>query len=131
MSASEALDIYRKRDSVEKIFRMLKTGLEYDTFRVHSQDSLESKTYVMFIASIVRNYIFQGLKKVSEKEKDRKNYTVPAAISELEKITIVKNSKDVYIRRYGLTKKQKNILKQFGITESYINQVADQMNSRN
>ena len=131
MSASEALDIYRKRDSVEKIFRMLKTGLEYDAFRVHSQDSLESKTYVMFIASIVRNYIFQGLKKVSEKEKDRKNYTVPAAISELEKITIVKNSKDVYIRRYGLTKKQKNILKQFGITESYINQVADQMNSRN
>lgn len=131
MSASEALDIYRKRDSVEKIFRMLKTGLEYDTFRVHSQDSLESKTYVMFIASIVRNYIFQGLKKVSEKEKDRKNYTVPAAISELEKITIVKNSKDVYIRRYGLTKKQKNIVKQFGITESYINQVADQMNSRN
>ena len=125
MSASEALDIYRKRDSVEKIFRMLKTGLEYDTFRVHSQDSLESKTYVMFIASIVRNYIFQGLKKVSEKEKDRKNYTVPAAISELEKITIVKNSKDVYIRRYGLTKKQKNIVKQFGITESYINQVAD------
>ena len=130
MSASEALDIYRKRDNVEKIFRMLKTGLEYDTFRVHSQDSLESKTYVMFIASIVRNYIFQGLKKVSEKEKDRKNYTVPAAISELEKITIVKNSKDVYIRRYGLTKKQKNILKQFGVTESYINQVTDQMNSR-
>ena len=130
MSASEALDIYRKRDSVEKIFRMLKTGLGYDTFRVHSQDSLESKTYVMFIASIVRNYIFQGLKKVSEKEKDRKNYTVPAAISELEKITIVKNSRDVYIRRYGLTKKQKNILKQFGITESYINQVSDQMNSR-
>lgn len=67
----------------------------------------------------------------NEKEKDRKNYTVPAAISELEKITIVKNSKDVYIRRYGLTKKQKNIVKQFGITESYINQVADQMNSRN
>ena len=59
MTASEALDIYRKRDSVEKIFRMLKTGLEYDTFRVHSQDSLESKTYVMFIASIVRNYLFQ------------------------------------------------------------------------
>ena len=66
MTASEALDIYRKRDSVEKIFRMLKTGLEYDTFRVHSQDSLESKTYVMFIASIVRNYLFQGLKKVSK-----------------------------------------------------------------
>ncbi len=71
MTASEALDICRKRDSVEKIFRMLKTGLEYDTFRVHSQDSLEGKTYVMFIASIVRNYLFQGLKKVSQKENDK------------------------------------------------------------
>lgn len=128
MTASEALDIYRKRDSVEKIFRMLKTGLEYDTFRVHSQDSLESKTYVMFIAGIIRNYLFQGLKKVSGREKDKKNYTVPAAISELEKIIIVKNSKDVYIRRYGLTKRQKKILGQFGITESYINKVADRMN---
>lgn len=131
MTASEALDVYRKRDSVEKIFRMLKTGLEYDTFRVHSQDSLESKTYVMFIASIIRTYLFQGLKKISRKENDKKNYTVPAAISELEKITIVKNSKEVYIRRYGLTKKQKKILGQFGVTESYINKVADRMNLRN
>ena len=128
MTASEALDNYRKRDSVEKIFRILKTGLEYDTFRVHSQDSLESKTYVMFIASIVRNYLFQGLKKISKKEKDKKSYTVPASISELEKITIVKNSKDVYIRRYGLTKKQRSILTQFGVSESYLNKMADRMN---
>ena len=84
--------------------------------------------YVMFIASIVRNYLFQGLKKVSKKEKDKKSYTVPAAISELEKITIVKNSKDVYIRRYGLTKKQRSILTQFGVSESCLNKVADRMN---
>ena len=76
MTSSDALDIYRKRDSVEKIFRMLKTGLEYDTFRIHSQNSLESKTYVMFIASIVRNYIFQGLKEISREEKDKKNLTI-------------------------------------------------------
>lgn len=128
MTAGEALELYRKRDSVEKIFKMLKTGLEYDTFRVHSQTSLESKTYVMFIASIVRNYIFQGLKEVSRKEKDKKNYTVPAAIGELEKVIIVKNRKNVYIRKYGLTGKQKKIYRQFGITESYINKVADKMN---
>lgn len=99
----------------------------YDNVRA-SQDSLESKTYVMFIASIVRNYLFQGLKKISKKEKDKKSYTVPASISELEKITIVKNSKDVYIRRYGLTKKQRSILTQFGVSESYLNKMADRMN---
>lgn len=58
------------------------------------------------------------------------SYTVPAAISELEKITIVKNSKDLYIRRYGLTKKQKNILGQFNVAESYINKLAKDMNER-
>ena len=45
-----------------------------------------------------------------------------------EKITIVKNSKDVYIRRYGLTKKQRSILTQFGVSESYLNKMADRMN---
>ena len=128
MTASEALGIYRKRDSVEKIFRMLKTGLEYDTFRVHSQTSLESKTYVMFLTSIVRNYMYQGLKEVARKEKNKQNYTVPAAISELEKITVVKNNKDKYIRRYGLTSKQKKILSQFGISESDVNSIADLLN---
>lgn len=82
----------------------------------------------MFIASIVRNYLFQGLKKVCEKEKDKKSYIVPVAISELKKITIVKNSKDVYIRRYGLTRKQRSVLTQFGVSESYLNKVADRMN---
>ena len=72
MTAGEALEVYRKRDSVEKIFRMLKTGLEYDTFRVHNKPSLESKTYVLFIASIVRNYLYQGLREVARKEKNKK-----------------------------------------------------------
>ena len=92
-------------------------------------DLLESKTYVMFIASIVRNYLFQGLKKVSKTENNKKNYTVPAAVSELEKIILVKNSKDIYIRRYGLTKRQRKILGQFGVTESYLNKVADKVNT--
>lgn len=122
--------VYGKIDSVEKIFRMLRTGLEYNTFRVHSQKSLESKTYVMFIASIVRNHMFQQLKQVTLKEKDKKNYTVPAAIRELEKVTAVKNSNGVYIRRYGLTAKQKKILAQFEITESYLNKLTKELNKR-
>ena len=44
---------------------------------------LEGKTHVMFIASIVRNHLFQELKE--NRGKDKKNFTVPAAISELEK----------------------------------------------
>ena len=43
---------------------MLKSGLEYDTFRVHSQNSLEGKTHIVFIAGIVRNHIYQKLKEI-------------------------------------------------------------------
>jgi hypothetical protein len=74
--------------------------------------------------------MFQQLKQVALKEKDKKNYTVPAAISELEKVTAVKNSKGVYIRRYGLNAKQKKILAQFVITESYLNKLTKEVNKR-
>ena len=63
----------------EKIVRRLKTGLEYDAFRVYSKDLLESKTYAMVIVSIVRTYLCRGLKKVSQNEIDLKNYAVPTA----------------------------------------------------
>ena len=119
MSAADALQTYRDRDSTEKLFRALKTGLEYDTYRVHSQQSLEGKTHIMFIAGIVRNRLFQSLKE--NRGKDKKNFTVPAAISELEKVIAIKDKTGKYIRRYGLTAKQKKILEPFGIDEKYLN----------
>lgn len=122
MDAAEALEIYRNRDSIEKQFRALKTEMGYKTYRVHSQTSLEAKTYVMFVASIVRNYIYQRIKEINIK--DKKNYTVPSAIRELEKVTITKSASGEYIKRYGLTKKQKEIYKQFGIEEKDVNQMA-------
>jgi len=125
MSASDALQIYRDRDSTEKIFRALKTGLEYDTYRVHSQQSLEGKTHVMFIASIVRNRLFRVLKNT--RGKDKKNFTVPAAISELEKVIAIKDKYGKYIRRYGLTAKQKKILEPFGIDDKYLNKIIQEL----
>ena len=126
MSAADALQIYRDRDSTEKIFRALKTGLEYDTYRVHSQQSLEGKTHIMFIASIVRNHLFHVLKK--NRGKDKRNFTVPAAISELEKVIVIKDKNGKYIRRYGLTAKQKKILNPFGIDDKYLNEFLQNLN---
>jgi transposase len=118
MSASDALDIYRDRDSTEKLFRALKTGLDFDHFRVQSQSSLEGKMHILFIASIVRNKLFQELKKI--KENDKKNYTVPASISELEKVIVLKDRNGKRERRYALTSKQKKILNLFDIDEEYL-----------
>lgn len=64
MEAAKALDIYRDRDSIEKMFRMLKSGMEFDHAGVQSRESLESKVFLTFIAAIVRNEIFHGTKEL-------------------------------------------------------------------
>lgn len=126
MSAKEALDIYRNRDSIEKVFRSLKSWLGFGTYRVHGQTALEAKSHLLFIASIVRNEIQQHIKELLEK--DRKNFTVLSVIRELEKITIVKNANKEYVRRYALTSKQKKILSQFDLTEKDLNELVAEYN---
>lgn len=66
MSAAKALDIYRGRDNIEKMFRSLKSGIDFNKARVHTTESLKSKVFLTFIAMIVRNEMFQkmeGLRK--------------------------------------------------------------------
>lgn len=128
MRAREALEIYRNRDSIEKMFLSIKTHMGYSTFRVHSQTSMEAKTYVIFLASIVRNHIHQKLKQIQKK--DRKNYTVPSSIKELDKIIMTKSAGDEYIKRYGLTKKQKEILEQFDIDEKEVNRICQKYSKK-
>ena len=105
MSASKALDIYRDRDTVEKLFESLKSEMDYKKFKVSSAASLRGKTFIIFIASIIRSRIYYLTKPL--KIKNRKDYTVPAIINELNNIEVSKNAKDRYIRRYSLTSKQK------------------------
>lgn len=72
MDASKALDIYRGRDNIEKMFRSLKSGIDFNKARVHSTQSLQSKVFITFIAMIIRNEIFQ---KKPLYKKNKKAYT--------------------------------------------------------
>lgn len=128
LTASETLDIYRKRDGIEKIFRMLKSELNYDTFRVHSDSSLINKTFIMFIAVIIRNEIHNRLFELCQK--DRKSYTVNSTLRILNEIEITKNSKGIYVSKYALTAKQNKVLKALNIKESAINKATTEFNSR-
>lgn len=124
MSAEEALNKYRHRDTSEKLFMVDKTFLESDTVRVYNDDSMESKQMLNFIGLILRNAIFKATKDL--KEIDKKKYTVPSILREMEKIIITKDGKGKYSLRYALTKTQKAILSQFNITEKdFRNQAAE------
>lgn len=115
MSASEALETYRDRDAIEKIFRMEKSYLGNDVFRVHSDEHMESKMFISFIALILRNEIYRRMKELYRK--NRKEYTVPKVLRELSKMKMTKLSDDRYHQRYALTNKQKKILEAMGTNE--------------
>ena len=129
MSAEEALETYRDRDAVEKIFRMEKTYLGNDVFRVHSEEKLESKVFVSFIALIIRNEIYQSLKELYKT--NRKEYTVPKVLKDYERLGITKLADEKYHIRYRLTNKQKKILKALGTTEEeyrkFVNEQMDML----
>ena len=127
MTAEEALNIYRNRDQSEKLFRVLKTELDYDKTAVYSDASVRTKTQLAFLATIVRNRIFQKLKLVVKETGDRKNYTVNAALHSAENIEITKNTHDAYVRDYGLTKVQKNIFKAFDMSDADVDHLASRI----
>jgi transposase len=125
MDAYKALEIYRDRDAVEKVFRNEKSYLGNDVFRVHTDERWESKVFISFVALIIRNEIYKSLKPLYQK--NRKEYTVPKVLREYDKIGVTKLSDNRYHVRYKLTKKQKAILKELGINETEYNQFTDEI----
>ena len=125
MGANEALETYRDRDAVEKIFRMEKSYLGNDVFRVHTGEHLESKIFISFIALIIRNEIYKCMKRLYKQ--NRKEYTVPKVLREIDKLGLTKLSDDRYHLRYNLTGKQKKILKELGINEQQYKEFAEEV----
>lgn len=126
LTAIEALKIYRDRDSIEKVFRALKSSLSFDHVGVTSKHSLESKVFLTFLASIVRNEI--AYKRYDLKLEERKNLTVPVIIKQLESIEVAISNNNIYSRRYAFTSKQKKILDLFGIKEKDIDSLINSFN---
>lgn len=134
MTASEALSKYRDRDAIEKLFRTIKSLLGMDTVRIHGTESMEGKSFLAFLAAIIWNEMYLAMKPLKIEEKDRKHYTVPAMMKEMEKIFITKDAKGNYRKKYALTARQKKILKAFGLEEknlnSYIRRLSPSLKAR-
>ena len=121
MTAKEALHIYKSRDFSEKAFRGDKTYLGDRSLRVHSTESTSAKIFVEFVAMIIRNKLYTCLSDEMNRLGKRMNFmTVPAAIRELEKIEMTRQTDNVYRLDHAVTSIQKKILNAFGLTEKNI-----------
>ena len=121
MTAEEALELYKSRDVSEKLFRGDKSYLGNRSLRVQSDEAASAKIFVEFVALIVRSRMYVLLKDEVEKLDKKPNYmTVPAAIRELEKIELVRQTDGKYCMDHAVTATQKIILKAFDMDADQI-----------
>ena len=91
---------------------------------------MDTKIFIEFVASIIRNRIYTLLKDEADRLDRRPNYmTVPAALKELEKIKILRGADNAYVLDHAVTATQKNILKAFGMTASNIQTQVNDLSS--
>lgn len=122
MTAEETIQAVSKRDCVEKTFRALKGWMGMDKFGVYSESSMHAKNLIWFVASIIRSLIFT--KTETARMKDKKRYTLPAIIDQLEEIRADKDlSTGQYLRRYMPTKIQRSCLQMLGVKLDLVDEI--------
>ena len=128
MSAKEAIELYKSRDTSEKLFRGDKSYLGNKSIRVYSEESARAKIFVEFVAMILRCKMYTKLKEEMKKLEKKPNYmTVPAALKELEKIEMVRQLDNVYRLDHAVTANQKTILNAFGLDANHIKYYASEL----
>ena len=108
------LDIYRRKDIIEKCFDELKNDIDLRRLRVHTETAMEGKTFIAFIGLILRTYVHNKLRDFLDANRPM---SMPQVFDELRMIKAVK-TKGGMVLRGPLTKKQRTMLEEFGITET-------------
>lgn len=129
MGAEDALEIYQGRDNIEKFFRGIKSGMDFDSPGVHDDKTLAAKIHLMFIAGIIRNQFVLAGQAIRKATGNKKSYTAPAMIEQLKQIECTAYENGIYQRRYAYTAKQKLILKTLNIPLSVIDAEIGNFNS--
>ena len=128
MTVAEALELYKSRDSSEKLFRGDKSYLGERSMRVYNDEPMHSKIFIEFVALIIRNKIYTCLKDRMKEIHKKKNYmTVPAALKELDKIELIRQADGVYRLDHAVTATQKDILQAFNLTAAGVEKEAKEL----
>jgi len=119
LTSNEVLEIYRRKDVVEKCFDNLKNALDMKRLRTHSKESSEGKVFIAFVGLIIRSILERTLSDFNAKN----NLTIEKVLKELSKIRIVKLSNGLTLLN-PITRKQRMILECFELSEDALVQSA-------
>lgn len=120
VSAEYALHTYRGRDNIEKFFRGIKSGMDFDSPGVHDDVSLAAKIHLIFLAGIIRNQFILASQDIKKATGNTKSFTVPMMIRQLENISCTAFESGLYLRRFAFTATQKLILNALNVDPAVI-----------
>lgn len=115
LDAEAALAAYRSRDSVEKLFDSMKNENGQNRLRTGDDVIAGGQVFLSFISLILR----RGLEAAVRNGKIPEKHSVDSVISEIEKISTIKltGGGEILVE---LTKKQKDFLKELGVSQPRI-----------
>lgn len=111
MDAITALEFYRNKDVVEKAFGNLKERLNMRRNLISSEQSLDGKMFIQFVALIYLSYI----KKQMQVKDLIKNYTLPALLDKLDIIECFEHP-GKSLRVGEILEKQEQLYYDLGVT---------------
>ena len=82
LTSNEVLEIYRRKDVVEKCFDNLKNALDMKRMRTHTNETSDGKIFVAFVSLILRSILENIMREFNRKN----NLTIDKVMKELSKI---------------------------------------------
>lgn len=105
----EALEWYRAKDVIEKGFLKLKHAIDLNRLRVHSQESMQNKVFVGFIALILLSHI----NKVMVRRKMYRDMSMKDVLLTLKKLRVQRIAGESIL--FPVTMEQRSIYNAFSI----------------
>lgn len=104
LDREEILDLYRRKDRVEKLFDTLKNELNCDRLRIHSRETMDGRLFISFLSLILH---FALTERMHENDLHKK-YTVRSLLKTLDTLRTIEmaNGKG---KLTEITKKQREI----------------------
>ena len=119
LSSEEVIEIYRRKDGVEKYFDNHKHFADGKRFRTHNDLTGQGKMFILFLSLIFKSYIDKTIgihTKATLTEKKKTVYSVEKIMLELSRIKIITiNGRTRLVQ--PITKKQRDILAWFKVSE--------------
>lgn len=109
--SKKALEVYRKKDIVEKSFDNLKSSIESKRMRTHSKETMQGRFFLQFLALI----LMMDIQNKMQEQRLYKRFSYPTLIGELKTLSAITYPGKRKTTYTELTKGTKDIYKAFGI----------------